>query len=72
MIHVTAHAVDRYIERVSPVSRADAKAAILYHEEKLQAAADFAKGCEVTVHLGDVRFVMKGPHVLTTLGKPGR
>jgi hypothetical protein len=69
MIHITTHAIDRYIERVAPVSRPEAVAAIMARAKALQAAADFAGKASVTVRLSDgVRFVLRDHHVLTTLG----
>lgn len=65
MIFVYPHAVTRFIERVAPVTREDAKAAILSHERAIRKAAEFR--CS-TVRLGDgSRLILDGENVVTVL-----
>lgn len=65
MIHVTAHAVQRYQERIAPVSREEAMAAILSHGRALETAARFGAPC---VRCGDgMRIVLADGHVTTVL-----
>lgn len=68
-IHVTQHAVDRYIERVAPVTRDAAEAAIAAAERTIELAARFRAH---TVRLGNgARLVITGVkqiRVVTVLG----
>ena len=63
---VTGHAIDRYIERVAAVSREDALAAIMVHEDALE-LADKLGGCMVRSEDG-VRYIVSGGAVVTVLG----
>jgi hypothetical protein len=67
MIHVTPHACERYIERVAPVSLAEAREAIMSHAKAIEAAADFR--CEVVRCAGGERLVLSGTRVLTVYGR---
>jgi hypothetical protein len=67
MIHVTPHAVERFIERVAALPWDEAKAAILSHERAMETAVDFH--CEV-VRCGDgSRLILDGHKVVTVYGR---
>lgn len=66
MIYVYPHAIDRFIERVSPVSREEAKASILSHSKAIEAAAGF--GCSVVRLDNRARLVLDGENVITVYG----
>lgn len=57
MIHVTAHAVRRYQERIEPVEEETARERILAHAEALEIAASF--GAPVVRNAEGVRFLVK-------------
>ena len=62
MIHVTEHAIDRYIERVAPVDRATAYAIIAAAERGVETAARF--GASV-VRTASAKLVLDGTTVVT-------
>jgi hypothetical protein len=65
MIHVTEHAIRRYIERIAPVGMGEAKRRILAHLPALERAAAFGAPC---VRNGNgVGFLLKGNSVTTVL-----
>ena len=68
MIEVTAHAAERYIERVEPaLTYEQARAKLLTFERAVTAAAGF--GCKV-VRLGNGgKLVLDGARVVTVLGR---
>lgn len=68
MIFITAHAVERFIERVDPSLNAiQAEAAIRLSERAVECAADFHCG---TVRLGNgAALICKGRTVVTVIGK---
>ena len=67
MIHVSPHAIERFIERVLPLSWDEAREAILAHAPAFEKAAAFH--CEV-VRCGDgSRFVLDGCRVVTVYGR---
>jgi hypothetical protein len=67
MIHVTAHAIERFQQRVAPCCTVDeARAAIMSHAKAIESAADF--GCEVVRCGGGERLVLDGTRVLTVYG----
>lgn len=67
MIRVTKHAIERWIERIAPVSKESARASILSHSRTLNLAVAFGSG---TVKLGDgTRLVLSGNAVVTVLPK---
>ena len=70
MIEATTHAIDRYIERVAPVSRSEAHAALC--SQRMDMAAEFGAHY---VKLGSGhRVVIKDGFVVTVLparAKPG-
>jgi hypothetical protein len=69
-VHVTEHAVDRYIERVSPIGRAEARAAMQDAERLIERAVAFGGHL---VRLGSgARLVLRGRdsiRVVTVLGR---
>jgi hypothetical protein len=69
-VHVTEHAVDRYIERVSPIGRAEARAAMQGAERSIERAVAFGSHL---VRLGSgARLVLRGREsirVVTVLGR---
>jgi hypothetical protein len=66
MIYVYPHAIDRFIERVAPVSREEARDCILSSAKAIEAAAGF--GCSV-VRLGSrARLILDGQNVVTVYG----
>jgi len=67
-MHVTHHAVDRFIERVNPrLTAAQAEAEMLRAERAVSIAAGF--GCS-TVRLGcGAKLVLKGETVVTVLAR---
>jgi hypothetical protein len=67
MIHVTAHAAQRFIERVAACTLDQARAHILSHAKAIEAAADFH--CEVVRCAGGERLVLDGTRVLTVYGR---
>ena len=70
MIHITAHAVSRWIERVNPqASQEDATAAIHSHDEAIRKAADFGAN---TLRLGcGARLILDHLTVITVLPRRG-
>jgi hypothetical protein len=67
VIYVTPHAVQRFQERVAPVSDEDAKAAILSHSPAIEKAAEFQ--CQV-LKLGDgSRLALDGHKVVTVYAR---
>lgn len=62
-LHVTSHAVERYIERVAAVSRHEADQAL--RSKAIQAAAEFGASC-VRLATGQ-RIVLDGCSVITVL-----
>lgn len=71
MIHVTHHAADRWVERVSPqLSRDQAAAEIRDHTPAIVKAAEF--GCTI-VRLGNgARLILEGRKVITVYGRDMR
>lgn len=66
MIHVTDHALRRFQERIRPVSKEEAREAILSHITALNIALAFGAPC---VRCGDgMRIVLKGEAVTTVFG----
>lgn len=71
-ITITAHAVDRFIQRIDPAATpAQARAEILSHEPAIVKAAEFGCRC---VKLGcGARLLLRGYDVVTVLSaKQGR
>lgn len=66
MIHVTAHAITRYQERVAAISDEDVRARIARHESALSAAVRFGAPCVRTAE--GVRFLIRDRAVVTVLG----
>jgi hypothetical protein len=67
VIFVTAHAVERFQQRVAPLPWEEAKAAILSHSPAIEAAADFH--CPI-VKLGDgSRLALDGHRVVTVYAR---
>jgi hypothetical protein len=67
MIRVTAHAIERFIERVVPCSFDEAREAILSHARAIEKAAEIK--CAI-VKLGDgSRLVLDGTTVLTVYAR---
>ena len=67
MIEITAHAAQRYCERVSPMPLVDARAEIGSHCRAIEVAAAF--GCS-TVRLGNgARLVLDGSRVVTVYAR---
>lgn len=64
---VTAHAIERWIERVAPVAWAEAEAAMLAAAPIVDRAA--AIGCSVVIIGNGARLVLDGATVVTVLGK---
>lgn len=63
MIQITAHAIARYIERIEPVSKAEARRRIVLHFPAFEVALRFGAPC---VRNGNgVGFVLKGRAVTT-------
>jgi hypothetical protein len=69
MASVSQHAIQRYTERVSPVSQQEALAQIISHERAIDQAADF--GCETVICGDGTRLKLKGDVVTTVLGRQG-
>lgn len=68
MIHVTAHAVDRYRERINPILTPDqAKAVIQSHAIAVKAAADF--GCRVVRTGNGAKPILDGTTVVTVIAR---
>lgn len=63
MIHVYAHAIQRYQERVRPCSNAVARAEILAARRGIEAAATI--GCEVVRLACGARLILSGENVVT-------
>lgn len=67
MIHVSAHAVARYRERVCDCSKAEAKRRILLHTPAIEKALAFGAHCVLT---GDgIRLVLSERTVSTVFGR---
>lgn len=67
---VTAHACERFCERVRPCSFDEARDAVLSHARAIEKAIAF--GCEV-VRLGDgCRIILQGDRVVTVLRRDQR
>jgi hypothetical protein len=67
VIHITTHAIERFIERIAACTTAQAREHILSHSKAIHAAADFH--CDI-VRLGDgSRLVLDGTRVLTVYGR---
>lgn len=66
MIRVSAHAVERYRERVCPCSKAEARRRILVHTVALEKAVAFGACCVRTG--GGVGLVLSGNTVSTVFG----
>jgi hypothetical protein len=65
MIRVTQHALDRYRERIAPVSEEEARDAILAHITVINIALAFGAPC---VRCGDgMRLLMKDGAITTVL-----
>ncbi|HVM38316.1 MAG TPA: hypothetical protein VM265_08020 [Sphingomicrobium sp.] len=62
MIHITEHAIERYIERVAHVDRATAYAAIASAERGVEAAARFGA---TVVRTATAKLVLDGTTVVT-------
>lgn len=66
MIHIYAHAIQRYQERVHPCTSAVARAEIMTASRGIEAAATI--GCQV-VRLGSrARLILDGENVVTVYG----
>jgi hypothetical protein len=65
-IHVSLHACERFVERVTACTLDQAREHILSHAKAIEAAADF--GCEVVRCAGGERLVRSGTRVLTVYG----
>jgi hypothetical protein len=63
MIHVTHHALERFVERVAPCSLEEARERILEHARAIEKAAEF--GCEVVRCGSGERLILDGTRVLT-------
>jgi hypothetical protein len=57
-VHVTAHAIDRYIERIAPVAREEAYAAMISAEAAISRAAAF--GAHVVRISGGAKLIITG------------
>jgi hypothetical protein len=67
VIQVTAHAIQRFMERVAPVGWDEARAAILSHASSIEVAARF--NCAI-VKLGDgSRLALDGERVVTVYAR---
>lgn len=64
---VTAHAIERWIERVAPVSWDEAEAAMLAAAPIVDRAAEI--GCSVVITGNGARLVLDGETVVTVLVK---
>lgn len=59
-VHVTEHAIDRYIERIAPVDRECARSTIASAERTIELAAAFGAH---TVRMGNgAKLVLRGVH----------
>lgn len=67
MIHVYAHAIQRYQERVRPCSAEDARADIMAAHRGIEAAA--AIHCSVVRLASGARLVLDGSNVVTVYGR---
>ena len=66
-MHVYQHAIQRFQERVAPVTADEAKAEILRHEKAILAAAKF--GAPIVKLPGRVRLILDGENVVTVYGR---
>lgn len=68
MVHVTQHAIDRYIERIEPTLSVDqARARIMASEGAIKVAADFGCRC-VRTGIG-AKSILVGDRVVTVIGQ---
>lgn len=67
MIHVYAHAIQRYQERVEPVDKDTAKRRILSAARAIERAASF--GCQVVRLANGARLILDGENVVTVYAK---
>lgn len=67
MAVITAHAAQRYAERVAPVDPSDARLAMLAASPAIDCAARI--GCDVVVLGNGARLVLDGDIVVTVLSK---
>lgn len=66
-MHITAHAVTRYQERVEQIPESEVRARILACRRAIDKAAEFGCGCVIC---GDgTRLKLKGKTVVTVIGK---
>jgi hypothetical protein len=68
-VHVTDHAIDRYIERVENISRGEALARIMSSEPAIALAAKI--GCSSIKLGGGIRLALDGPCVVSVYGAKG-
>jgi hypothetical protein len=69
MVEITGHAIQRYRERVEPLSDMDALAEIESHSAAIEKAAAF--GCGTVILGNGARLKLKGDVVMTVLPKRG-
>jgi len=70
MIQVSAHAVQRFQERIAAVDAAEARRRILQHEPAMLVAVRFGARCVLCPN--GMRLILKGSFVTTVFGREMR